>query len=54
MNAYTVKKKPDISEKLAQFLVTVLFTSHYVPDASHMHPISSGVSVSSLALKLLG
>lgn len=54
LNAYTVKKKPDIGKKLAQFLITVLFTSHYVPDASHMRPISSGVSVSSLALKLLG
>lgn len=35
-------------------MVTILLTSHYAPDASHMHPISSGVSILSLALKLLG
>lgn len=54
LNEYTVGKKANIGEKLAQFSVTILFTSHHAPNASHMHPISTGVSVSSLALKLLG
>lgn len=46
--------KTDMGKKLARLMVTILLTSHYAPDASHMHPISSGVGILSLALKLLG
>lgn len=54
LNAYTVIMKTDMGKKLARLMVTILLASHYAPDASHMHPISSGVSILSLALKLLG